>query len=247
MGTKVQMLPNKAAEPQNDSFARKRRLRERCARKRKQEENDNMHLRKLIPGLAAAVLGTTLIAVPVDAAAQGNGKKNGHSKAKAGKDKFDGAHDRGRRGWQNDVTNGRDRGRRGWDDDDRRWEEERRREEWRREQDRTRSYNGSTTDWARREADRRQQTKNEWRNLAYVGGAVALLGLLEKDSRLVFAGAAGALYSVYRYEQDRKSQNRVDRARAYYFSQPYFYRDGVRYERRLVTRGNDRYYQFVRK
>jgi hypothetical protein len=96
-------------------------------------------------------------------------------------------------------------------------------------------------------SDQRQKTKNEWRNIAYLSGGVALLGLLQKDNRLVFAGAAGALYSLYRYEQDRKSQSKIDRLRASYFSQPYFVRDGRRYDRRLVTKNGQRYYQFVRR
>lgn len=93
----------------------------------------------------------------------------------------------------------------------------------------------------------RQSTKNEWRNIAIGAGAVALLGLLQHDNRLVFAGSAGALYSLYRYEQDRKSQNKIDRARAAYFDQPYFVRDGKRYDRRLVTKNGERYYQFYCK
>lgn len=93
---------------------------------------------------------------------------------------------------------------------------------------------------------RRQQTKNEWRNIAIGSGAVAILGLLSKDSTLTFVGAAGALYSAYRYEQDRKSQSRLDRTRAAYFSRPYFYRDGVRYDRRTVVKNGSKYYQFVR-
>lgn len=97
-----------------------------------------------------------------------------------------------------------------------------------------------------RESARRQQTKNEWRNIAIGAGAVAIYGLLKKDNRLVFAGAAGALYSLYRYEQDRKSQSQIDRLRAEYFSRPYLYRDGVRYDRRLVTKNGQKYYQFVR-
>lgn len=96
------------------------------------------------------------------------------------------------------------------------------------------------------EYHRREQTKNEWKNLGIAAGILGVIGLLNNDSTLTFAGAAGALYSAYRYEQDRKSQNRVDRARAYYFSQPYFYRDGRRYERRDVNRNGQRYYQFVR-
>ncbi len=94
--------------------------------------------------------------------------------------------------------------------------------------------------------DRRQQTKNEWRNLAIGSGLVGVLGLLTKEPTLTFAGAAGALYSAYRYEQDRKSQSSLARGRAFYFGQPYFYRNGQRFDRRTVTKNGQRYYQFVR-
>lgn len=97
------------------------------------------------------------------------------------------------------------------------------------------------------QSKRRQQTKNEWRNIAILSGAVAALGLLEKDNRLVFAGAAGALYSLDRYEKDRKSQSKIDRARASYFSKGSFYRNGKHYTRRTVKKNGKTYYQFVRK
>lgn len=93
---------------------------------------------------------------------------------------------------------------------------------------------------------RRQEKKNEWRNIAIGAGALSILGLLRKDNTLFFLGAAGALYSLDRYEKDRKSQSRLNRTRAAYFNKTYFYRDGKRYERRLVTKNGKRYYQFVR-
>lgn len=95
-------------------------------------------------------------------------------------------------------------------------------------------------------SDQRQKTKNEWRNIAIASGLVGILGLMKDDNTLFFAGTAGALYSAWRYEQDRKSQSKIDRARAAYFSRPYFYRDGVRYNRRTVTRNGKTYYQFVK-
>ena len=98
----------------------------------------------------------------------------------------------------------------------------------------------------RNESDRRQQTKNQWRNIAIGAGAVGLLGLLNGDKTLTFGGAAGALYSLHRYEQDRKSQNSLDRTRSRYFDRDHFYRDGARYDRRTVTRNGQRYYQFFR-
>lgn len=95
------------------------------------------------------------------------------------------------------------------------------------------------------QSSRRQKTKNEWRNLAIAAGALGVLGLLKKDNTLTFAGAAGALYSAYRYEQDRKSQSKIDRARAAYFSKPYFVRNGKRYDRKTVVKNGKKYYQFV--
>jgi hypothetical protein len=97
-----------------------------------------------------------------------------------------------------------------------------------------------------RDYDRRQQTKNEWRNIAIGAGGLGLLGLLNHDNTLMFAGTAGALYSLNRYEQDRRSQNDRDRLRAEYFSRPYFYRDGVRYDRETVHRHGNDYYRFHR-
>jgi hypothetical protein len=99
---------------------------------------------------------------------------------------------------------------------------------------------------ADQESKRRQEKKNEWRNLAYLGAAAGIYGLLKGDNTLFFAGTAGTLYSLHRYEQDRKSQSRIDRARASAFSRTYFYRDGKRYKRRLVTLNGKKYYQFVR-
>lgn len=96
------------------------------------------------------------------------------------------------------------------------------------------------------EAQRRDQTQHEWRTIATVSGAAGLLGLLKKDKTLTFAGAAGTLYALYRYDEDAKSKDRLARARAQYFNQDYFYRDGVRYDRRTVSKNGNEYYQFYR-
>jgi hypothetical protein len=92
----------------------------------------------------------------------------------------------------------------------------------------------------------RQQTKNQWRNAAYAGAGLGLLGLMNHDSTLTFLGAAGAVYSANRYEQDRKSQSRMDRARAYYFSRGYFRRNGHIYRRQTTYRNGKKYYYFKR-
>ena len=92
----------------------------------------------------------------------------------------------------------------------------------------------------------RQKQKNTWRNLAYGSGAAAIYGLLKKDNTITFAGAAGALYSLHRYEQDRKSQSKIDRARAAAFGRRSYTRNGVRYVRKTVRKNGKTYYQFVR-
>lgn len=100
---------------------------------------------------------------------------------------------------------------------------------------------------SRQEAERRQDTKNDWRNLAIAAGGASAFGLIRRDPTIAFAGLAGALYSLNRYEQDRRSQSAAARARFGIFSQPYFTRDGQRYERREVVRNGERCYQFVRR
>jgi hypothetical protein len=73
-------------------------------------------------------------------------------------------------------------------------------------------------------ADSRQKNKNDWRNLGYLGAAVAGYGLLNHNTTATVLGAAGAAYSVNRYEQDRHSQSQAQARR-----DRYFYRNGSRY------------------
>lgn len=70
----------------------------------------------------------------------------------------------------------------------------------------------------------RQQNKNLWRNLAIGSGVVAGYGLLKHNSTATLVGAAGAGYSLYRYEQDRKSQDAAKRARARYWYRHHYLR-----------------------
>ena len=96
------------------------------------------------------------------------------------------------------------------------------------------------------EAKRRQQKKNEWRNITIGSGALAIIGLVSKNGTLALAGTAGALYSAYRYEQDRKSQSKTDRARAAYYGRSSIVANGVRYNRKTVWKNGKKYYTFVR-
>lgn len=97
-----------------------------------------------------------------------------------------------------------------------------------------------------REIDRRRGTENQWRNGAYAGGAAALAGILLKNNTLTYAGVGGGLYSFYRYEQDRRSRNRLERQRAAFFSAPYRTYRGQRFKRVKVKRNGKNFYQYVR-
>jgi hypothetical protein len=91
----------------------------------------------------------------------------------------------------------------------------------------------------------RYQYNDDWRTIADLAGLLAVIGILNHDDTLTFVGGAGALYSLYRYDQDRYSDDPACRLRAEYFSHPYFYRNGRRYDRVMVHRNGDDYYQFV--
>lgn len=66
-------------------------------------------------------------------------------------------------------------------------------------------------------ADSRQKNKNNWRNLAGAGAAVAGYGLIKHNRTATVLGAAGAAYSAHRYEQDRHSQSQSSAARKRYY------------------------------
>ena len=66
-------------------------------------------------------------------------------------------------------------------------------------------------------ADSRQKNKNNWRNLAGAGAAVAGYGLIKHNKTATVVGAAGAAYSAHRYEQDRHSQSQQSAARKRYY------------------------------
>ncbi len=92
----------------------------------------------------------------------------------------------------------------------------------------------------------RKQTRDEWRNLSIASGAAAILGLVARNGTLTLLGTAGALYSAYRYEEDRKSANKMDRERAALYSHRYVKINGKKYKRRVVVRHGTKYFQFVR-
>jgi hypothetical protein len=62
----------------------------------------------------------------------------------------------------------------------------------------------------------RQSTKNTWRNVGIGSAAVGVYGLVTHQNNLALLGAAGAGYSAYRYEHDRKSQRWLKDHSGYY-------------------------------
>ncbi len=92
----------------------------------------------------------------------------------------------------------------------------------------------------------RQKTKNDWRNIAIGSGAATAYGLIKHDKTVSILGAAGTLYSLSRYEHDRKSQSRIDRDRANYYGRSSYNHGGHRYVRKTVTRNGHKYYTYKR-
>jgi hypothetical protein len=75
-----------------------------------------------------------------------------------------------------------------------------------------------------------------------IGGGV----ILNNDPYVYFQGSYGTDYPIASLDIDLGSNDRYRHARALYFQRPYFWRDGVRYDRTTVTRGGNRYYRFTR-
>ena len=99
---------------------------------------------------------------------------------------------------------------------------------------------------SKREIARRQKTKGDWQQTANISGAAALLGIVTKNNTLTYLGAGTALYSVYRMQEDTKSQNKTRRERAAFYSRTHYTKNGVRYDRKLVKKNGQSYYTFVK-
>lgn len=80
---------------------------------------------------------------------------------------------------------------------------------------------------------------HEW---STIGGGV----VLDTDPYVSISGTYGSLYPIASLDIDLGSSDRNRHARALYFQHPYFWREGVRYDRTIVTRSGTRYYRFVK-
>jgi len=97
-----------------------------------------------------------------------------------------------------------------------------------------------------------QSNKNMWRNLAIGSGVIAGYGLVKHNSTATILGAAGAGYSAYRYEQERKAEAAQSRARDRYYYRHRFmrYHRTAHYHRTYrpassYTHAGRKYYHFA--
>ncbi len=87
----------------------------------------------------------------------------------------------------------------------------------------------------------------DWRGIATTSGQLNAVETAERDPTLTFDGAAGEPYLFRQYLTDRTANDDPARVRSTFFAHPYFFRDGVRYQRTTVLIDGKRYYQFVRR
>jgi len=87
---------------------------------------------------------------------------------------------------------------------------------------------------------------DDWQDILYTDGLFADFNLLLNDDTVCFDGSVGAFYPIWEYNQDFNSGDAACRARAELFGHVFFYRDGVRYARRIVMHNGIQCYQFAR-
>ena len=89
----------------------------------------------------------------------------------------------------------------------------------------------SVASLARAQSWHRQDQKEQWKDLAIGSGVVGLLGILTHNDTLTGLGAAGAIYSAYRYDSDGQCfGERFERGRAVWVRVPDRDRDRDRHD-----------------
>lgn len=88
------------------------------------------------------------------------------------------------------------------------------------------------------------QIPNEFSSIASRFGGI---DTLENDPTIVFSGDSGTLYPFSEYNTDRVKPEKKLKLKCAFFGRPYFWRDGVRYDRKtLVDEKDGRCFQFVK-
>jgi hypothetical protein len=93
----------------------------------------------------------------------------------------------------------------------------------------------------------RRQTENQWRGATYGSAALGALGLITHNGTLTTIGAAGTLYSGYRWQQDMKSRHSMERNRAEWYRHREFYSKGHHFVRHTTYKNGQKYYYFSRE
>jgi len=85
---------------------------------------------------------------------------------------------------------------------------------------------------------------NDFNSIASRFGGVATL---DNDPTLVFSGDSGEAYPVLEYNADRYKSDKKLKLKSAFFGRAYFWRDGVRYDRKItVDAKGQRCFQFVK-
>ncbi len=99
---------------------------------------------------------------------------------------------------------------------------------------------------SKKEIAKRQKSKADWQKTANIAGVIGILGQLNKDKTASYLGTGVALYSIYRMQEDTKSQKRTPRERAAFYNRDHYVKNGVRYDRKIVKKNGQKYYTFVK-
>lgn len=88
------------------------------------------------------------------------------------------------------------------------------------------------------------QIPNDFNSVAARFGGVATL---ENDPTLVFTGDSGEPYPLSDYNIDRYKSDKKLKLKSAYFGRAYFWREGVRYDRKIIVNDKgERCFQFVK-
>ncbi len=88
------------------------------------------------------------------------------------------------------------------------------------------------------------QIPNDFNSVAARFGGVATL---DNDPTLIFTGESGQPYPILEYNADRSNSDKKLKLKCAYFGRAYFWRDGARYDRKIIVDATGaRCFQFVK-
>ena len=70
---------------------------------------------------------------------------------------------------------------------------------------------------------------------------------MDNDPTLIFTGDSGQPYPILAYNADRSNSDKKLKLKCAYFGRAYFWRDGARYDRKIIVDASGaRCFQFVK-